>query len=85
MHVEILAPESGMFVLLDVRQTGMDAGAFTAALYEAKKLSLLNGGAFGPNASGFARLSFTGNEVDIAAGCDRIRIFAEELAQGSSV
>ncbi|MEN0086980.1 MAG: aminotransferase class I/II-fold pyridoxal phosphate-dependent enzyme, partial [Pseudomonadota bacterium] len=83
-QIEILAPESGMFVLLDVRQTGMDAGAFTAALYEAKKLSLLNGGAFGPNASGFARLSFTGNEVDIAEGCARIRSFAEELAQGSS-
>lgn len=82
-QVEVLSPEAGMFVLLDVRATGMDAGQFTTALYGAEKLSLLNGGAFGPNASGFARLSFTGSESQIREGCARIRRFAEGLARKS--
>ncbi|MEM1365436.1 MAG: aminotransferase class I/II-fold pyridoxal phosphate-dependent enzyme [Pseudomonadota bacterium] len=83
-QIEVMSPEAGMFVLLDVRGTGMDAGEFTAALYDAEKLSLLNGGAFGPNAAGFARLSFTGSEDQIREGCARIRRFAQGLARNSA-
>ncbi|MEO0635320.1 MAG: aminotransferase class I/II-fold pyridoxal phosphate-dependent enzyme [Pseudomonadota bacterium] len=82
-QIEVLAPESGMFVLLGVRGAGLDAEQFTKELYEAEKVSLLNGGAFGPNAAGFARLSFTGNEEQIREGCARIRRFAEGLARKS--
>lgn len=73
-------PSAGMFVMIDVRETGMDGAEFARRLYESQDVSLLDGAEFGPSGAGFVRLSFATDEAALTEGCRRIRTFAEGLA-----
>ncbi len=75
--IELLTPEAGMFFLVDVSATGLDAGSFVRALYESEKVSVLDGAAFGKPAANCIRLSFTAGEAELEEGCSRIRRFVE--------
>lgn len=77
-----LSPQAGMFLLLDVRRTGLSALDFAWALYRAEGVSLLDGAAFGPSTAGFVRLSFAIGDDELQEGCRRICRFAERLAAG---
>jgi arginine:pyruvate transaminase len=77
-------PAAGMFVMIDVRETGMDSAAFAKRLYEEQAVSLLDGAEFGPSGAGFVRLSFATDEAALTEGCRRIRVFAEGLARASA-
>lgn len=72
-------PAAGMFVMIDVRETGLDGAEFSRRLYEKQDVSLLDAAEFGPSGTGFVRLSFATDEVALAEGCRRIRAFAEGL------
>ncbi len=74
-----LSPEAGMFLMVDVRKTGLSAAEFADQLYEKTGVSLLNATAFGPSAEGHVRLSFAVSDEQIIEGCKRIRMFVEEL------
>lgn len=71
-------PESGMFMMVDVRGTGLDAETFAWRLLEAKGVSVLAGDAFGPSAAGHVRISFAVDEATLAEACDRIAAFVAE-------
>jgi arginine:pyruvate transaminase len=45
-----------MFVMLDIRATGLSAQAFAQRLLDEEGVSLLPGDAFGPSAAGHVRL-----------------------------
>ncbi|MGB7286353.1 MAG: aminotransferase class I/II-fold pyridoxal phosphate-dependent enzyme [Salaquimonas sp.] len=77
--VKVLTPEAGMFVLLDVADTGLTANAFSQMLYEAEGVSSLDGSAFGEPAGTCIRLSFTTGEDEIEEGCKRIKRFLKTL------
>src|SRR5205823_704970 len=47
----VVPPEGGMFVLLDVRGTGLGAGAFAHRLLEAEGVAVLPCDGFGPSAA----------------------------------
>ncbi len=53
-----LTPEGGMFVCVDVRETGLTAPEFSEALFEAEKVSVLDATAFGPSTDGFVRMFY---------------------------
>lgn len=74
-----LEPEGGMFVLLDVRRTGLSAAMFAERFFEAEKVSLLSADAFGPSAKGFLRLSLCVNEAKLHEVCDRLERFLRGL------
>jgi arginine:pyruvate transaminase len=74
-----LLPEAGMFMMIDVRGTGLDAHAFTWQLFEAQKVSLLDASAFGETASGYVRLGFVVDDARLVEGCERIAAFARQL------
>ena len=74
-------PQAGMFLLLDVRATGMGSGPFCRALYESERVSLLDASAFGASAEGFVRLSFTLGEKQLTEGCQRIIRFMQRHQQ----
>ncbi|MEO1066580.1 MAG: aminotransferase class I/II-fold pyridoxal phosphate-dependent enzyme [Pseudomonadota bacterium] len=78
--LDVVVPDAGMFVLVDVRGTGRTALEFSRDLYDAKKVSTLDGGAFGANAAGFIRLSFARREDELSHACGRIADFVAEIA-----
>ena len=65
-------PQAGMFLLMDIRATGMSGGEFCRALYRDCGVSVLDASAFGASATGFVRLSFTLDEARLVEGCRRI-------------
>jgi aspartate/methionine/tyrosine aminotransferase len=77
--LRVLAPEAGMFLLADVRGTGLDSATFARRLFEAQRVSVMDGGAFGEQTRGFVRLSFATDESLIVESCRRIRQFCAEL------
>ncbi|WP_322106317.1 pyridoxal phosphate-dependent aminotransferase [Paraburkholderia sp. J41] len=76
-----LLPEAGMFMMIDVRGTGLDPHAFTWQLFEAQKVSVLDASAFGETASGYVRLGFVVDEPRLVEACERIAAFARQCVQ----
>jgi aspartate/methionine/tyrosine aminotransferase len=77
--IRYFTPDAGMFTLLDVRQTGLSGREFARELYRAERVSLLDGGAFGMETSGFVRLCFAADEAPLREACVRIRRFVASL------
>ncbi len=77
--VRAVWPDAGMFMLLDVRATGLSAGEFVRGLYQAERVSLLDGAAFGRATDGFVRACFAAEEVELDEAARRIRRYAASL------
>jgi arginine:pyruvate transaminase len=78
-------PQAGMFLLIDVSATGMSGSEFMRALYGAERVSVLDGGAFGPSTASFVRVCFAADDRRIDEACARIRRFCGRLPQGSAL
>ena len=78
-RIRTVVPEAGMFMLLDVRETGLTGYEFMRALYASQRVSVLDGAAFGRETAGFVRVCFATDEVSLDSGCERIRRFCEQL------
>jgi arginine:pyruvate transaminase len=75
-----LPPEGGMFVLLDIRATGLAAQQFASALLQQEEVAVLPCDAFGPSAAGHLRISLTEPDALLAEAGERIVRFARSLA-----
>jgi arginine:pyruvate transaminase len=75
----VRSPDAGMFVLLDVRGTGLSSLDFAWRLFREAGVSVLDAAAFGEPAQGFVRLSFTVSDEQLAQACGRIKQFVEGL------
>lgn len=73
------APEGGMYVMVDVRETGLSGYDFGHQLLAQERVAMLPGDAFGPTLTGYLRLSLTVSEDLLADACQRIRRFAAGL------
>jgi aspartate/methionine/tyrosine aminotransferase len=82
--IRCCVPEAGMFTLIDVRGTGLSGYEFMSGLFEAERVSVLDGGAFGEATSGFVRLCFATDAATLREAMLRIRRYAESLARGSN-
>ncbi|WP_260954709.1 pyridoxal phosphate-dependent aminotransferase [Pseudomonas citri] len=74
-------PDGGMFVMVDVRHTGLDAQGFAECLLEGHGVSVLAGEAFGPSAAGHIRIGLVVDQVKLADACRRIALCAAGLLQ----
>ncbi|WP_434672315.1 pyridoxal phosphate-dependent aminotransferase [Pseudomonas sp. R1-15] len=74
-------PDGGMFVMVDVRQTGLAAQAFAERLLDGYGVSVLAGEAFGPSAAGHIRIGLVVDQVQLADACLRIVECAAALLQ----
>lgn len=72
-------PQSGMFLLADVRQTGLSGEEFALRLLDEEQVAIMPGEAFGERINGFVRISLTLPDETIKEACERIRNFAERL------
>ncbi len=70
--LDLLVPEAGMFVLADVRGTGLTSAEFSRKLFDEQQVSVLDAANFGGRADGWVRISFTIDDVRLAEGCRRI-------------
>ncbi|HVH73739.1 MAG TPA: pyridoxal phosphate-dependent aminotransferase [Stellaceae bacterium] len=73
-------PEGGMFVLLDVRGTGLGAGDFALQLLEREGVAVLPCDGFGPSAAGHVRIALSAPEERLEEAGERILRFTRALA-----
>jgi aspartate/methionine/tyrosine aminotransferase len=81
-NCRVTPPEGGMFVLLDVRGTGLSAEAFALRLLEGERVAVLPCDGFGPSAIGHLRIALSAPDVRLAEAGQRIVRFARALAEG---
>ncbi|WP_416139844.1 pyridoxal phosphate-dependent aminotransferase [Halomonas sp. HK25] len=74
--LRVVRPPSGMFLMIDVRRTGLSAKAFSQALLDGYDVSVLSAEAFGPSGAGFVRLSLTVDEAQLREACLRLKACA---------
>jgi arginine:pyruvate transaminase len=77
-------PEGGMFVLLDVRGSGLSAADFALRLLEREGVAVLPCDGFGPSAAGHLRIALSAPEPRLEEAGRRIVRFARELAAGEA-
>jgi polar amino acid transport system ATP-binding protein/arginine:pyruvate transaminase len=77
--VSALKPDAGMFMLLDVRASGLGSGEFALRLYEAEGVALLEGAVFGRETEGFVRACYATELPVLADAALRIRRFCARL------
>lgn len=72
-------PEGGMFVMVDVRKTGLSGVAFAERLLEEEGVVTMPGESFGAGGAGHLRVALTVGEDQIKEACKRIASLAERL------
>jgi arginine:pyruvate transaminase len=77
-----IPPEGGMFVLFDVRGSGLGTEDFARDLMLRENVALLPCDGFGPSAVGHLRIALTAPEPRLEEAGRRIVRFARELAMG---
>lgn len=77
--ITCLNPQAGMFVMLDIRQTGFSSAEFVTELYRQQGVTSIDGGAFGQCAKGHIRLAYTVGEAQLLDGCKRIASFVADI------
>ena len=78
-NCRVTRPEGGMFVMLDVRPTGMASQEFAEALLEREAVAVLPCDGFGPSALGQLRISLTVPEAHLEEAGSRIVRFARSI------
>jgi arginine:pyruvate transaminase len=73
-------PEGGMFVMVDVRKTGLSGEAFARKLLAEEGVVTMPGESFGAGGQGHIRVALTVDEAQIAEACRRMARLAERLA-----
>ncbi len=77
--VKISPPEGGMYLMLDIRETGLDGNAFGARLLDQEKIGVMPGESFGQAAAGHIRIAMTVDDDALADAMKRIAALAERL------
>ncbi|AXC50004.1 pyridoxal phosphate-dependent aminotransferase [Paracoccus suum] len=77
--LKAMLPQAGMFLMLDVRGTGLDGLGFAETLLDAQSVAVMPGNAFGAQAAGFVRLSLTVPDDRLAEACRRVAAHGDSL------
>lgn len=68
-----------MYLMLDIRSTGMDGKAFASALLETHKIAVMPGESFGKAAAGHVRVAMTVEDETFTSALKRLISFAYEV------
>jgi arginine:pyruvate transaminase len=77
------APAAGMFMLADVRGTGLTAYDYAWRLFRETGVAVLDATAFGKAAAGHVRISFAIDEKTLTEACRRIASFTRSLGKAA--
>jgi arginine:pyruvate transaminase len=78
-NCRVTPPEGGMFVLFDIRGTGLGSEDFALRLLRSEDVALLPCDAFGPSGAGHLRIALTAPEPRLEEAGRRILRFARGL------
>jgi arginine:pyruvate transaminase len=78
--VRMVPPSGAMYVMLDIRATGLSGEAFAFALLDAEKISVMPGESFGHSAAGHVRVALTVEDSILSDALKRLAGFAASLA-----
>jgi arginine:pyruvate transaminase len=79
--LQCILPEGGMFMMIDIRATGVSAQVFAQRLMDDFHVSVMAGEAFGPSAAGHVRCSLGLEESELLRGTERIIACAAMLME----
>lgn len=71
-------PAGAFYMLLDIRDTGMDSRSFALKLLEEESVAVAPGAAFGLAAEGSVRVCFAPDEAVVREGLERLVRFAKQ-------
>jgi arginine:pyruvate transaminase len=77
-----LPPAGGMYLMLDVRATGLSGNDFAHELLEAERIAVMPGESFGHAAAGHIRVALTVPDAELGEALGRIAAFARGRAAG---
>jgi arginine:pyruvate transaminase len=78
-NISARMPEGGMFVMVDVRKTGLSGETFAWKLLEEEGVVTMPGESFGQGGTGHLRLALTVDVGQITEACKRIARLAERV------
>ena len=76
--LRIRKPDAGMFLVIDIRETGWNAIDFAWKLLEEQRLALLPGEGFGRQLAGHLRLSYGASDEDLTEAARRLSAFVQK-------
>lgn len=79
-NCRVQRPEGGMFVMLDIRPTGLSALDFAQGLLQREAVAVMPGDGFGPSARGHLRIALCEPDPRLKDAAHRIARFARTLA-----
>ncbi|WP_136475904.1 pyridoxal phosphate-dependent aminotransferase [Pseudomonas sp. DG56-2] len=79
--IQVHKPDGGMFVMIDIRATGVCAQVFAEHLLQEHGVAVLAGDAFGPSAAGHVRIGLVLDSERLALACHRIAQCAAQLLE----
>ncbi len=78
--VGVSPPGGAMYLMLDIRSTGMSGDEFANLLLDREKIAVMPGESFGRSASGHIRAAMTADSDMLADALDRLAALVESLA-----
>jgi arginine:pyruvate transaminase len=76
----VFKPKAGMFVMLDIRPTGLNAHQFARRLLDEWGVSVLVGDAFGRQTEGFVRIGLVEPVPVLLDACEKIKQLTKALS-----
>lgn len=83
--VGFVPPEGGMYVMLDIRETGLDGVTFANRLLDEEGIAVMPGESFGRAAAGHLRVALTVPDDELRDALSRIVAFAGRVAGEGAV
>ena len=77
--ISLVAPQGAMYVMVDIRPTGLSGDEFANQLLDAQGIAVMPGESFGAGAAGHIRIALTVNNEQLTAAFARIITFAKEV------
>ncbi|HSF96219.1 MAG TPA: pyridoxal phosphate-dependent aminotransferase [Thermohalobaculum sp.] len=77
--IRAVPPQGGMYLMLDIRETGLDGAEFANRLLDAERITVMPGESFGRAAAGHVRVALTVPEAELVEAIGRIARFARAL------
>ena len=75
--IRVIPSSGAMYLMLDIRATGMSGNAFANALLDAEKIAVMPGESFGDASAGHLRLALTIGDELIEEALTRLAAFAD--------
>jgi len=77
--IRAVPPQGGMYLMLDIRETGLTGEQFALRLLDAEKIAAMPGESFGRAAAGHLRIALTVPDEQLVEAVGRIAGFARSL------